>query len=629
MRTLPGNGSEGVPKLYYDHKYQPASDNVGRSTTRAHAASLLRPLYGVFGVVLLQSLSATFAAEPPAPTAVGGRGGETPGNQGAAPATAAGEATQAPPGSAGAKPPAPAASSAKQPTPAAPVRQFPILEYQIDGNTLLSVPEVERAVTPHLGESRSIKDIEAARAQLEKAYHDHGYRTVVVNIPQQRVSDGVVRLHVTEAPVGKLHIAGSRYHSLQVIRDKVAQLNEGQVPDFGEVQKELADVNRSADLRVTPVLKASETPGRVDVDLDVTDTLPFHATLEANNRYSADTTKLRTIGELRYDNLFQRGQSISAQYQIAPERASDAEIASFSYVIPMRDNLVWALYAVHSDSNIAAVGDLNVIGKGNIYGVRLISPLPTDDRSFYHSLTAGVDYKDFQQSVVVQSAGSSVESPASYPAFSLQYSGTWLGDAPSGNHMAATSGGRSSTTLDAGIEFLVRGLGTDRQQFADKRAGAGPSFFIFRPGLQREQLLPGAWSLVGKVDGQVASGPLINNEEYAAGGADSVRGYTEAERLADNGVRGSVELRTPQLLAHTFAHVERSYLLLFAEGAHLRVIDALPGQENVYTLASAGLGLRFKAAGLTINLDGARILKDGSVTLAGRYRGLFQVIYTH
>jgi len=520
------------------------------------------------------------------------------------------------------------AANAPAPKPSAVERHFDILEYRIDGNTVLSTEDVEGAVMAHLGPGLSVKDIEAARSELEKLYHDHGYKTVVVNIPEQKVADGVVQLHVTEAPVGKLHIEGSRYHSLQGIRDKMSELNEGAVPNFNEVQKELGDLNRTADLRVTPVLKASETPGKVDVDLRVSDELPFHATLELNNRYSANTTKLRATGELRYDNLFQAGQSASIQYQLAPERIDDAKVLSLSYVIPMSNNLVWALYGVHSDSNLAAIGDLDVIGKGDIFGVRLIDPLPTSSRTFYHSFTGGVDYKDFKQNVVVQPSGGTVESPAKYPEFSLQYSATWLADTKPDPRLATVSG-RSSTTFDTGLSFTLRGLGTSQRDFSDKRAGASASFIIFHPTLQREQALPWSWTLSGKVDAQIASGPLINNEEFAGGGADSVRGYTEAERLADNGFHGSLELRTPQLFVGSFKHLERSYLFGFAEGAHLRVLDPLPGQEVTYTLASVGLGLRFKASGLTVNLDGAHILKDGFVTLAGRNRGLFQLIYSY
>lgn len=523
--------------------------------------------------------------------------------------------------------PAPASPAPASAAPAA--KPFPVLEYQIDGNTLLPVEDVERAVMPWLGETRTIKDIEGARAQLEQVYHDRGYKTVIVNIPQQRIADGVVRLHVTEAPVGNLHINGSRYHSLDAIRKELPQLDEGTIPDFNAVQKELGNVNRSQDMRVTPVLKASSEPGHVDVDLQVQDKLPVHASLEVDNRFIANTTHLRATGEVRYDNLFQSNQSLDIQYQVAPERSSDAKVYSLSYVIPTDSGIVGAFYAIHNDSNIAAVGDVNVIGRGNIFGARLIWSLPTPDRSFFHSFTGGIDYKDLQQNILLNASDNAITSPTKYPVFSGQYTATWLGQANATGLPAATTGGVSNTVLDAGISFVIRGVGTNRQEFTDRRAGAGPSFFIFRPGLERQQLLPWHWSLVGRVEGQLASGPLLNSEEYSAGGADTVRGYLESERLADEGIRGSLELRTPQLLAHLLPRSDRSYLLLFAEGAHLRVLEPLPEQEYKYTLASAGVGMRFRWNGFSVSLDGARTFKDGYVTLADRYRGLFQVSYTY
>jgi hemolysin activation/secretion protein len=513
---------------------------------------------------------------------------------------------------------------------AAGTQVFSILEYQIEGNTLLPVIEVERAVTPFLGESRGIKDVEAARAQLEKIYHDRGYKTVLVNIPPQRVNEGVVRLAVTEAPVGKLKIEGSRFHSLEQIREKFAQLNPEVVPNFDVVQKELGDVNRTADLRVTPVLKASETPGKVDVDLNVQDSLAAHAILEVNNHYSANTTALRASAELRYDNLFQTNQSASFQYQIAPERPSDAKIWSASYVIPMTSHMVWALYAVHSDSDVAAVGGLDVIGNGDIFGVRAIFPLPTERASFYHSFTAGIDYKKFGQDVLLSGSTDAVESPVSYAPFTIQYSATWFGSpAATGSGAASTSTGRSSTSLYLGINFLLGGLGADWKEFANKRAGAAPSYITIHPSLSREQVLPWRWSLVGTLEGQLANGPLINNEQYVAGGADSVRGYVEAERLADEGIRSSLELRTPPLFAWLAHRPEQSYLFLFVDGARLTMLEPLPGQIDRFTLLSAGLGLRLKIAGLTLHADGAYILRAGAVTPEDSYRGVFSLSYAY
>lgn len=510
----------------------------------------------------------------------------------------------------------------------APAKSFPILEYRVEGNTLMRAIDIERAVYPYLGEDKTIKDVEAARLNLEKIYHERGYQTVLVNIPQQEIGSGVVRLTVLEAPVGQVQIKGSRYHSLEVINATVPQLQGGVVPDFNEVQKELALANHTQDMRVTPVLRASTTPGQVDVELDVQDTLPLHATLEVNNRFGANTSHVRLIGEVSYDNLFQSNQSLSVQYQTAPEHPAEAKIWSVSYVIPTQGGPVWALYAVRSDSNIAAVGNLDVIGNGNIYGIRFIDPLPSISANFYHNFTAGFDYKDFKQDVTLEGADD-IPSPAKYSLYSLQYTATWLGASDAAHHqLAAVNAERSNTTFSLGTNFTVTALGFgDNAQFDHKRFNASSSFFIFHPDLQRQQILPWNWSLVADINGQLASGPLISNEQYAAGGVDSVRGYTEAERLGDNGLRASVELRTPQLLAGR-TRITNSYLYLFADTAKIRILDPLPGQFTGYHLNSQGIGFRFKYGGFIADVDGARAATAGFVTPAGSYSAQFKANYT-
>ena len=190
------------------------------------------------------------------------------------------------------------------------------------------------------------------------------------------------------------------------------------------------------------------------------------------------------------------------------------------------------------------------------------------------------------------------------------------------------TGSRSSTTLDLGVSFLLRFIGgTDATQFAVKRAGADPNFSIFKPSLYRQQLLPGNWTLTAKIDGQIASGPLISNEQYGAGGLDSVRGYTESERLGDNGVHGSLELRTPQLLNKMTPGISQSYLYVFQDYARVRTLDPLPAQITGYRLLGSGLGAHFKFRNLTADVDGAHAETAGYVTRKGADSVQFRVNY--
>ncbi|WP_339472366.1 POTRA domain-containing protein, partial [Pseudomonas sp. EL_65y_Pfl1_R83] len=76
--------------------------------------------------------------------------------------------------------------------PAEKPQRFDISEYRIEGADLLPQIEVEEAVYPFLGPSRTAEDVEKARGALEKAYTPKGYQTVTVSVPQQNPDNGFV-----------------------------------------------------------------------------------------------------------------------------------------------------------------------------------------------------------------------------------------------------------------------------------------------------------------------------------------------------------------------------------------------------------------------------------------------------
>lgn len=285
--------------------------------------------------------------------------------------------------------------------------RFNIFEYRVEGTTLIPALAVEKAVYPHMGEQKSLDDVEKAREALEKAYHGVGYLTVLVTIPQQRINEGVVRLAVTEAPVDRLRVVESRYFDQGAIRAGVPELAEGNVPNFQDMQTELTALNRNADRRVTPVLRPGKTPGTVEVDLKVQDKLPLHGSVELNDQYSQDTSRTRLNANVRYDNLWGKQHSIGLSMQTAPSNASESQVFSANYTLPLNGGDFLAFYGVKSDSDVSAVGTLNVVGRGTILGTRYIKSLPGSD-SFFHSASFGVDIKDFDQSVNLIGSGKSV-----------------------------------------------------------------------------------------------------------------------------------------------------------------------------------------------------------------------------
>jgi hemolysin activation/secretion protein len=486
------------------------------------------------------------------------------------------------------------------------VNYFDILEFQVEGNTKLPQVKIEAAVYPHMGEKKTVNDVEKARDALEKSYHQAGYLTVLVDIPEQEVNSKIVKLNVTEGKVSKLRIKDSHYYSLGRIKELSPSIKEGEVPHFPALQQDITRLNRTADRRVTPVLKAGKEFGTVEVDLKVEDKLPLHASLELNDRYSQDTTRWRLGGSIRYDNLWQRDHSLSLSFQISPQDIDEVQVLAANYLMRFDESdMLLALYGVRSKSNVATVGGINILGDGTIFGARLIKPLPSVE-NYFHSITFGVDYKDYGQTI---DFGDKFKTPITYVPLLASYSGNWQGSG-------------SSTQFTTGINFGLRGLVAEEKEFDDKRTGARPNFFIAKAEIERTQALPKGFEGYIKLDGFFSGSPLISNEQYLAGGADTVRGYLEAEASGDQAVRTTIEIRTPQLLKNT-TWIKDFKLAAFYDIARLNTIDA-----DSTTLSGAGFGLRLKASkGLNFNLDLAVPLKDSLATDQGDFASHMRLWY--
>jgi hemolysin activation/secretion protein len=483
--------------------------------------------------------------------------------------------------------------------------------FTVTGNHLLSELEIDNAVYPYLGPGQSVKSVDAARAALQKAYADKGYETVAVEIPPQHVQDGVVQLQVVEAPIGRLDVKGSRYFSLNKIKSQAPSLAPGEVPNFKHIRHDLIALNQWPDRQVIPALQAGVQPQTIDVDLNVKDKLPLHGSLSLDNRYSPDTTPLRIDGSLSYDNLWQRGDTINLAFQVAPQNTNDALVFSGSYLA--RTNIDWLtvlLYGLVSNSKVSTLGSTNVVGRGQVAGVRALTDLP-GGAGFFDSLSTGIDYKNFAQDVTL--GGATVPSPVTYYPITSSYSATWQGD-------------NATTQFDIGPTFNIRGFGSSPAAFDNKRFNSESNFIYLRGDLSRQQDLPRGFQIFVKAQGQVSDEPLVNSEQFSVGGQDTVRGYLESEVLGDDAVVGSVEFRSPQLSQYIGARVDDWRVFLFSDNGYATILDPLPQQQSTFSLASVGAGTRIELLNhLNGSVDVAVPLITSVNTKAGQVRVEFRV----
>lgn len=497
--------------------------------------------------------------------------------------------------------------------------QFDILEFEVEGNTRLKPTQVEAAVMPFMGEKRDMAAIEGARSALEKAYQGAGYLTVFVDVPEQRIDGGVVRLVVLEGRVDKLYVTGSRYFDQGRIRAVATELAEGTVPNFNVVQQQIAALSQTPERRVQPVLRPGREPGTVEAELKVSDKLPLGGSVELNNAAAAGTEALRATVNLHYDNLFQREHSLSLTALTAPMQPSQSQVLVLNYLVPLGDGDSLSVSAVNSSSDIDSLGGTRVLGKGTTLGLRY--GLNRVASNAAHGLSLGFDLKNLTEDVLT-SAGT-IGSPLRYAPLQAAYNGSWWGTWGQQQLSASATFGLRPVWRQTRRDCqLADGSFGIADQFACKRRGADGGFTTIKldwRGSTRSG--PTEWAL--RVAGQIASQPLVSAEQFAVGGADSVRGYSEAAASADYGVLASLELRSRNLAPALLKAFDGAPLPPFTElvvfgfsdVARVTLIDPEPGQPHRSTLLGTGLGLRLGLQpGLSLALDWARRHRD----VAGR-----------
>ena len=492
---------------------------------------------------------------------------------------------------------------------------FEIRRIVVEGNTLLGDEQISKVVDEFIGPDKTALDVEKAREKLEGLYHKEGYPAVLVNIPEQTVDEGIIRLQVIESKIGEVRVTGNRYFTLENILKDLPSFRPGKILHIPSIQADLNKVNNNPDLNVSPILMAGREPGTTDVELKVKDQLPLHGSIELNNRSSHDTTDLRLNTVIGYHNLWQKEHSISLQYQTAPEKTEEVQVMAGSYMFPApwSDENMLVLYAIWSDSETAFGEGFQVVGKGNIFGARYVIPLPAY-KTYAHNITIGIDYKDFDETIGFQNEEGGTKTPVTYVPLSFSYS-------------ASLPDSTGFTQFSAGANMALRGMVTDRKEFEIKRYKARGNYLYLTAGVERTQKLPAGMGLFLKFDGQISDQPLISNEQYSAGGIESVRGYKESEELGDNAIHGTIELLAPDLAG--IFHLPKKFSFtpyLFYDTADLRIKDPLPGEDRSITIDGTGVGVRgYVTRYIEYGLDWATALADTDRTEKGDSRICFKV----
>jgi hemolysin activation/secretion protein len=201
---------------------------------------------------------------------------------------------------------------------------------------------------------------------------------------------------------------------------------------------------------------------------------------------------------------------------------------------------------------------------GNV-GAKLILPLP-QWLGVQSSVSAGFDVKNYQTwsyhtnfTTVQQYDASDTSAP---PVLKFSETVPLAQNSMNSVTYVPLSFGWSGSRLDARGSFAFNynqslfftPFASARKNFEEIAGStqAGGNYTTINAGLIRVENLPGSWSAVLNANGQWASEPLINNEQFGLGGTSGVRGYQDGANYGDTGWRTLFDLRAPAVVVGNF-----------------------------------------------------------------------------
>ena len=169
--------------------------------------------------------------------------------------------------------------------PAKPVvKTFSVSRYEVAGNTVLSQAQIDSVLTNHTGPAISIADLRKGLGELQLLYRNFGYPTIYASLPQQKITNGVVRVDIIEGKLSRVKVEGNRWFSMPNVLRALPGLNTNVLLNTKWFQTELDLANGNVDRQIYPVIEPGAEPDTTELTLRVKDRFPLHWHIEVNNK---------------------------------------------------------------------------------------------------------------------------------------------------------------------------------------------------------------------------------------------------------------------------------------------------------------------------------------------------------
>lgn len=409
-----------------------------------------------------------------------------------------------------------------------PLRVF-VRDFELTGNTVFSDAELGEITAPFANREITSEELQAVRHQLTLRYVNRGYINSGAVIPDQDVTDGVVRIDIIEGRLTDITVEGTKTLKPKFVSERLA-LGAGPPLNINELGERVQILTQSQFIsRINADLKPGDRPGEARLTAQIEEPRPYQLSFIFDNQVVPTLGDFRGVVQGTLYNLTGDGDVLTAEAEFA-EGLQDL-FGSYSRPLNARDTRLTLLGETEQTKVVNDFEFLNIESEFWSLGFRVTHPIyqtPQDTLT----IGAGFDRRHSKTSILGRGFAFTpgVEPDGDSDVSVIRLSQEFI--RRSRNQVLA-----ARSTFSFGVDAFGATVNP---------TGPSAEYFAWLGQFQWARRLDERGSQVlFRVDTQLTPDQLLPMEQYSVGGVRSVRGYQENQLVRDYGYSSSLEIRYP------------------------------------------------------------------------------------
>ena len=464
--------------------------------------------------------------------------------------------------------------------------RFTVRKFILEGVRAIPEEKVQEVLKPWLDQQVDFDELQNACNAIMELYRQNGL-TAQALLPPQKISQGQVRILITEAKLGSVIINqpdGPTRFSPEEAKKYITNKNPiGELLNNDKLQNSLILLKETPGLVVRSSLEPGDNDGEVSVKMDLSDDRLATERLEINNYGSRLTGANQAVAGLQLSDPL----GIGDQAGLSVISSVGSQFGQVTYLAPIGyDGFKAGVNATYLNyTNVSNYKYPNG-GYGNAWTAspNVTYPLMRSEQTNV-SVNAGYFLSYYTNyNIVGNTVSSAYTTNSATFGLSANHADSFAGGGSSSAYLVAESGNVAISPTSPSNFGVYIPHNYNKLNFTLSRNQQ-----LTEDGLNSASLV---------VNGQFASANLVSSELFYLGGPQAIRAYPVAQSGGAQGGVASLDINHKLWDNYTIsAFYDYGLVQQYRTNAAYTALKGLTNANNTYSLRGTGLSLKWNSGG--------------------------------